>query len=245
MTGSNPSPGAGGASGAANQDPCKGEDSWWKQWLDFLYDGGFRSTIVLSVTLGAIGITVFSSKVCEPVPTQMLPPQQSLRPAGTLPPPPPAPGSPQTPAQQPTSTPAGSAQPILVPAQPNPICNKYFELAFMVIGGYLGLSLPSKQGDERDKPAGPGGAPSLGGAGTGGAGGGGTTIVTPLNQPGQTEGQEQPGETGQATAPLTNQPASQTTDPPPSGEQQQSGNPSLTGAGASREALQAANEGRG
>ena len=33
-------------------------------------------------------------------------------------------------------------QPTVVVAQPNPICAKYFELAFMVVGGYLGLSTP-------------------------------------------------------------------------------------------------------
>ena len=79
--------------------------SWWKTFLDFLWDGGYRSTIVFAVVLGAINITVFSNEICKPMPASL-----------------------DNPKNQP------------VPAQPNPICAKYFELALMVVGGYLGLS---------------------------------------------------------------------------------------------------------
>ena len=87
--------------------------SWWKQFLDFMYGGGFRSLIVLVVASGAVFITVRNNSVCEGVPAS-LPPE----------------------------TGEGSSQNITL-VQPNPICSKYFELAFMVIGGYLGISRPS------------------------------------------------------------------------------------------------------
>ena len=108
--------------------------SWWKTFLDFLWDGGYRSTIVFTVTLGAIGITVYSDKLCRPMPTSVQPepiaaPVKSEPIAATGKPPAATPGVPQL-------------QQTVVAAQPNPICGKYFELAFMVVGGYLGLSTP-------------------------------------------------------------------------------------------------------
>lgn len=106
-------------------DPQPASQSGWKTFLDFLWDGGYRSTIVFTVTLGAIGITVYSDKLCRPMPTSVEP-----EPIGATGKPPAAtPGVPQL-------------QQMVVAAQPNPICGKYFELAFMVVGGYLGLSTP-------------------------------------------------------------------------------------------------------
>lgn len=91
-------------------------ESQWKIFLDFLWNGGYRSTIVFSVTLGAIGITVFSDTICKPMPT---------------------------------SSGQSTSQPLQL--QPNPICAKYFELAFMVVGGYLGLSTANSKRTEPDK----------------------------------------------------------------------------------------------
>lgn len=44
----------------------------------------------------------------------------------------------------------------VVLVQPNPICSKYFELIFMVIGGYLGLSLPRGMKSQPTEPGKPG-----------------------------------------------------------------------------------------
>jgi hypothetical protein len=44
-------------------------DSGWKQFLDFLWNGGFRSVIVLTVIVGAGWITVDNQKICPNVPT--------------------------------------------------------------------------------------------------------------------------------------------------------------------------------
>lgn len=121
--------------------------SWWKTFLDFLWDGGYRSTIVLTVTLGAIGITVYSDKLCRPMPTAVQPPAAT-------------PGEPQ-----------------VVAAVPNPICGKYFELAFMVVGGYLGLSTSKTT---RTQP--PGTQPPNGGEP------GGPSVPPPINNQIQEEG---------------------------------------------------------
>lgn len=113
--------------------------SGWKTFLDFLWDGGYRSTIVFSVTLGAIAITVGSDKFCRALPPELPQPVASM-PSGN---PTPAVQQPIAPGQKPSAPiQAAIQQPTVVVAQPNPICTKYFELAFMVVGGYLGLSMP-------------------------------------------------------------------------------------------------------
>lgn len=107
-------------------DPKLGTQSAWKTFLDFLWDGGYRSTIVFSVTLGAIVITVGSDKFCRAMPPEL---PQSV--------------APMSQGQNPKALILGATQqPTVVVAQPNPICAKYFELAFMVVGGYLGLAMP-------------------------------------------------------------------------------------------------------
>ena len=120
-------------------DPKRVTQSGWKTFLDFLWDGGFRSTIVLSVTLGAIVITVGSDKFCRSVPLEVPIPVESMTSANPTP-------ADQRPVSAPRNTDApiqaATQQIIMVSAQPNPICAKYFELAFMVVGGYLGLSTP-------------------------------------------------------------------------------------------------------
>lgn len=81
------------------------KSSWWKEFLNFLWDGGFKSLIVLVTLAGAVWITVDNDRICKGAPT------------------------------------SNSNSTSLV--QPNPICAKYFELVFMIVGGYLGLSVPS------------------------------------------------------------------------------------------------------
>jgi hypothetical protein len=101
----------------------KDESSGWKEFLNFLWDGGFKSLIVLATLVGAILITLNNERVCQGVPTST------------------APTPTPTPTRNSTSTPSTATTPPLI--QPNPICSKYFDLAFMVVGGYLGLSIPS------------------------------------------------------------------------------------------------------
>ena len=120
-------------------DPQPATQSGWKTFLDFLWDGGYRSTIVFSVTLGAIAITVGSDKFCRALPPELPQPVASMPSAN----PTPALQQPVSPGQKPSAPiQAAIQQPTVVVAQPNPICAKYFELAFMVVGGYLGLSIP-------------------------------------------------------------------------------------------------------
>jgi len=83
----------------------KDKRSWWTELLNFLWDGGFKSLIVLVTLGGAVWITVDNNRICKEAPTSNS-----------------------------TSTPL---------VQPNPICARYFELVFMIVGGYLGLSAPS------------------------------------------------------------------------------------------------------
>ena len=98
--------------GSKNQDvkespDVKAKASWWTELLNFLWDGGFKSLIVLVTLGGAVWITVDNDKICKGAPTS-------------------------------TSTSTSTAL-----VQPNPICARYFELVFMIVGGYLGLSAPS------------------------------------------------------------------------------------------------------
>lgn len=158
--------------------------SWWKTFLDFLWDGGYRSTIVFSVTLGAIGITVFSDEICRPMPASVVQPERiaptpksdSTQEAKRSNPTDKSKTNPQSNTGQ-TSTPvpqpqqqqqlvaAGTQlQQQLVVAQPNPICGKYFELAFMVVGGYLGLSVPKINRTPDSDIINPGGGGSSGGS---------------------------------------------------------------------------------
>ena len=95
------------------KDP-KRTSSAWKELLDFLYEGGFKSLIVLVVSIGAILITLKNDEVCKGAPSQ-----------------------------------EGGETIALV--QPNPICSKYFELTFLILGGYLGLSLPAQSKDSNIK----------------------------------------------------------------------------------------------
>jgi len=83
------------------------KSSWWKEFLNFLWDGGFKSLIVLVTLVGAVWITVDNDRICKGAPT---------------------------------STPTSTSTALV---QPNPICARYFELVFMIVGGYLGLSVPS------------------------------------------------------------------------------------------------------
>lgn len=118
--------------------------SWWKTFLDFLWDGGYRSTIVFTVTLGAVGITVFSDKLCRPMPTSVVQPEPIAAPVKFEPIADPGKPKPKAEPDKPLASTPGvpQLQQTVVATQPNPICAKYFELAFMVVGGYLGLSLP-------------------------------------------------------------------------------------------------------
>jgi len=104
--GTSPSPSRAGTQTPKDQRTS----SPWKEFLDFLYDGGFRSSIALIISIGAIWITLENDKICKGAPSQ-----------------------------------EGGETIALV--QPNPICSKYFELTFMIVGGYLGLSLPSSGSD--------------------------------------------------------------------------------------------------
>jgi hypothetical protein len=113
--GTSPSPSRAGTQtpkdpGAPSPKDPKRTSSPWKEFLDFLYDGGFRSSIALIISIGAIWITLENDKICKGAPSQ-----------------------------------EGGETIALV--QPNPICSKYFELTFMIVGGYLGLSLPSSGSD--------------------------------------------------------------------------------------------------
>jgi hypothetical protein len=139
--------------------------SWWKTFLDFLWDGGYRSTIVFTVTLGAIGITVFSDKLCRPMPTSAIQPEPIAAPVKSEPIADLGKPKPKADLDNPLASTPGvpQLQQTIVAMQPNPICGKYFELAFMVVGGYLGLSTPkntrtpvlgTKPQDE-DKPVDP------------------------------------------------------------------------------------------
>ena len=104
--------------------PKDTKPSAWNEFLTFLWEGGARSVIVLLLVFGAGGITVFNERACPGLPSQ-----------GTLS----------------VITPNPSTSPSLVQlVQPNPICSKYFELVFMVVGGYLGLSLPNSGAKEKD-----------------------------------------------------------------------------------------------
>ncbi len=103
-SGSDRSTGSTANSGSTRSTANSG-NSGWKAFLNFLWDGGFKSLIVLVTLGGALWITVNNDKICKGVPN------------------------------------SNSDSASLV--QPNPICSKYFELVFMVVGGYLGLSTPS------------------------------------------------------------------------------------------------------
>jgi hypothetical protein len=83
--------------------------SAWNEFLNFLWDGGSRSIIVLTFAAGSIYITLNNQKICPGMPS---------------------------------INPNRESKGDVALVQPNPICAKYFELIFMVIGGYLGLSLP-------------------------------------------------------------------------------------------------------
>jgi len=171
----NPNPPLGAAQEPENFK--KDKSTPWKQFLDFLYDGGYRSTIVFSVTLGAIFITANSDRFCQPISTRVVPLQQPNLPVGEKAPPAVPNGAAGVQQKPQPLAQVASLQPTLVATQPNPICNKYFELAFMVVGGYLGLSLPSNQKSEKGDPApAPTPPPPQPGDDSGGGGaGGGTT----------------------------------------------------------------------
>lgn len=111
-------------------DDRSGQSGPLKTILDFLWDGGYRSTIVFAVTVGAIVITANSRNFCY-VESRGVP-QQTAAVASSA-----DPGK----AVQNQQVAAGQASAV-IPVEPNPICAKYFELAFMVIGGYLGLAQP-------------------------------------------------------------------------------------------------------
>ena len=57
-------------------------------------------------------------------------------------------------AGSPSTTPSNNGTPTPL-VQPNPICSKYFELVSLVIGGYLGLSLPKSGAKEKDSASAP------------------------------------------------------------------------------------------
>ena len=111
-------------------DDRSGQSGLWKTFLDFLWDGGYRSTIVFAVTLGAIVITMNSGSFYY-VDSGGVSQQADVKSSSAD----------RVAAGQGQQA-AASQQPAVIAAQPNPICAKYFELAFMVIGGYLGLSQP-------------------------------------------------------------------------------------------------------
>ncbi len=135
----------------------KDESSGWKEFLNFLWDGGFKSLIVLATIVGAVLITLNNERVClvviTPTPTSTPTPSSTPTPTSTQTPNPTSTqtqtrNSTSTPSSTPTPTRNSTSTPTPDPSttsliQPNPICSKYFELAFMVLGGYLGLSTPS------------------------------------------------------------------------------------------------------
>ena len=93
--------------------------SWWNELLSFLWDGGARSLIVITLVGGATYITVKNGETCPGLPSV---------------------------ASDNNGTPK-EGTPLI---QPNPTCSKYFELVSLVIGGYLGLSLPRSGAKEKD-----------------------------------------------------------------------------------------------
>lgn len=96
------------------------DKGWWRAFLIFLWQGGFRSLIVLVVVIGAILIAWNNDKVCQGVPTsQILAPQ----------------------AKDGAENATTKSEITLI--QPNPLCDRYYELTLLVVGGYLGLSVPS------------------------------------------------------------------------------------------------------
>jgi hypothetical protein len=96
--------------------------SAWNELLNFLWDGGSRSIIVLTFAVGSIYITLNNQKICPGMPS---------------------------------ITPSRESKSDVILVQPNPICSKYFELIFMVIGGYLGLSLPRGMKSQPAEPTEP------------------------------------------------------------------------------------------
>ena len=96
--------------------------SWWNELLSFLWDGGARSLIVITLVGGATYITVKNGETCPGLPSV---------------------------ASDNKGTPK-EGTPLI---QPNPTCSKYFELVSLVIGGYLGLSLPRSGAKEKDSSA--------------------------------------------------------------------------------------------
>lgn len=118
--------------------------SWWKEFLDFLWDGGYRSTIVLAITIGAIVLTIGNKNFCPVVPADnpkaapsLSQPKSQASAEATQ-------ANSDAKATDSAQT-AATPEPTVVILQSNPICAKYFELTFMVVGGYLGLSLPSSK----------------------------------------------------------------------------------------------------
>ncbi|WP_156120387.1 hypothetical protein [Neosynechococcus sphagnicola] len=89
------------------QDVQQPKTSWWNELLGFLWEGGFRSLIILVSIVGTIWITVNNDSVCKNL-----------------------------------SSNNGTANGASL-AQGNPICSKYFDLIFLILGGYFGISVPS------------------------------------------------------------------------------------------------------
>ena len=82
--------------------------------IKFLDHNGMRPIIALIVIIGALVITLKSDKICV---VQVEYPQASSTSSGT--------------------------QPQII-FRDNPVCSKYFEIAALVLGGFLGLAEPGK-----------------------------------------------------------------------------------------------------